>query len=101
METKTTTRAEEQSSAEQNLNSPVETALFTSPTMTFGEVGVTNETETDTYEARAHGVGHFPHTEMLTRMVNLGTFSWNTADTGFKFTVDINQLLKSNAKNAA
>ena len=101
METKTTTKAEEQSSAEQNLNSPVETALFTSPTMTFGEVGVTNETETDTYEARAHGVGHFPHTEMLTRMVNLGTFSWNTTDTGFKFTVDVNNLLKSNAKNAA
>lgn len=101
METKTTTEAKEQSSAEQNFNSPVETALYTTPTMTFGEVGVTNETETDTYDARAHGVGHFAHTEMLTRMVNLGTFSWSTADGGFKFTVDVNNLLKSNPRNSA
>ena len=100
---KTITEAEsgEQSSATQQLTEPTVTELFSTPTLTFGEVGTTTEVILPSYEmAKAHGVGDFTHTELLERSVLIGTWNWN-ASAGIIALLDVDKRLRQNLRNWA
>jgi len=81
------------------LTDPVDTALFQTPTMSFGEVGTTTEQSTSGYASSAHGVGHFENTRVLERMVRLTELTWSTTSSGFLYSTDINQKLEQIVRN--
>jgi hypothetical protein len=89
-----------QSDAQQELTAPVETALFQTPTMSFGEVGITKQTSMPGYDAKAHGVGHFEQTQVLERMRLVNTFNWTTTSTALLFSNNLMYFLKNFASNA-
>jgi hypothetical protein len=100
--TTTTRKTEEgvQASAPQEMTSPVETALFQTPTMSFGEVGETAETTLEGYSSNAAGVGKFEATKVLERMALLTETTWSTSSTGILFHTDVAEALFGVARNA-
>jgi len=95
----TETKAGVESDAKQELTSPVVTSTFTTPTLTFGEVGMTLDTTSPGYPARAHGVGHFESTDLLERSVLVGSFDWATSMTpGSLVAIDIENFLRHNTR---
>jgi hypothetical protein len=91
-----------QSNSPQELTETVKTALYSTPTMTFGEVGKTGEQTMPGYEAKAHSVGHFESTRLLTRQVELGKFPWLTTDLGNTqlFEIDVLKALREAPQNS-
>lgn len=100
-ETQTTARNDVQSLVQQQLTAPADTANFTTPTLTFGEVGETGRQMTSGYDSKAHGVGHFFDTRLLERMAFLHTQEWAVTDTGQLHFMDVLDALKSVPRNAA
>lgn len=102
MNTTTTTMAENgvQADAQQELTSPTLTSTFTTPTLTFGEVGTTLDQETPGYLSKAHGVGHFEETKLLERSVLLDTFAWSVGDPpDTLFLADVDSRLRHYGRN--
>jgi len=98
--TLTEAKAGIQASAQQELTAPVDTTIFTTPTLTFAEVGVTAEQLTPGYDSIAHGVGEFPRTELLERTVLVQQISWDTTTApGQLYLVDIDHFLRAFARN--
>jgi hypothetical protein len=98
--TSTTAENGVQADSQQLLTKPANTALYVTPTMTFGEVGHVSEQETGGYAARAHGVGEFTQTDILERMVKLGEFDWTVDDnTATLYFGDIDGALRAYPRN--
>jgi len=91
----------EQANVEQSLTAPAETSLFQTPTMSFGEVGMTHETMMPSYAAKAHGVGHFEDTKILERMRLLDTVNWTTTSSGIFATLNVFEELTAISQNLA
>jgi hypothetical protein len=89
--------------AEQQLTSPTVTSTFTTPTLTFGEVGTTAEHVAPGYEAAvAHGVGQMERTELLERSILIANVAWDVAATpGTLYLGDIDKILRQYARNWA
>lgn len=87
-----------QADAAQQLTSPVETARFATPTMTFGEVGVTEQTKTPGQAIRGHGLGEFSDTQLLERSVLLTEFDWTTTSFSLLYFEDIMQIMKNHPR---
>lgn len=98
--TQTTATDGVQAVAPQKMTEPVDTSLFTTPTMTFGEVGKTTEQETTGYESNAHGVGHFEANKLLERNVLVNTYNWTVSLGGSPlFSLDIDKFLRQYTRN--
>lgn len=101
MESQTTASAAVQAVSPQELTDPVETALFQTPTLTFGEIGFTGDQVQPGYASNAHSVGHFEDTRLLERMMLLEEGIWATTDTGQLFAADVDAALRALTRNAA
>jgi hypothetical protein len=100
--TQTTAVNGTQSDSQQMLTQPVETALYVTPTMMFGDVGSVAEQETGGYSDRAHGVGEFEDANLLERMVALPSVNWTVGDTTVGLAnIDVVDTLKNYARNQA
>lgn len=69
-----------QADAPQNLTAPVDTTLYQTPTLSFGDIGTTTETLSDGWANELHGVGHFENTRLLERICLVDDFTWSTGD---------------------
>lgn len=89
--------------ATQEMTSPTVTSTFTTPTMTFGEVGTTAEHEVPGYEMSvAHGVGQMDNTSLLERMVLVTNVDWTlTTAPGTIYLGDIDRYLRAYVRNWA
>lgn len=86
--------------AEQELTSPTITSQFSTPTMTFGEVGETAEQITTTYSERMGSVGQFNENGLLEREVLLGTYDWHIGTSAAHLTtIDVDLALRSYIRN--
>lgn len=90
-----------QSEAPQQLTSPVDTATYPTPTLSFGEVGETKDQQMPGYANSAAGVGEFEDTQLLERMVLVANLDWSLTDVGTLFSTDIDQFLRQYPRNAA
>jgi hypothetical protein len=91
-----------QADSQQMLTQPVETALYVTPTMMFGDVGSIAEQETGGYSDRAHGVGEFEDANLLERMVALPVVNWTVGDATIPIaSINVVDLLKNYARNSA
>jgi hypothetical protein len=88
-----------QSTTEQTLTAPAETALFQTPTLSFGEVGETQLTEVSHDTLKATSGGEFKDTSLLERMCLITQLAWTTASTGQLYLGDLHQLLLAYARN--
>lgn len=68
-----------QSDSPQSLTAPVATSEFSTPTMTFGEVGETTQTMTSGRQDKMHGVGIFEAVKILERQRLLTDTVWTIA----------------------
>lgn len=89
--------------AEQQLTSPTVTSTFSTPTLTFGEVGTTAEHVAPGYElAVAHGVGEMEKTELLERAILVTNVAWDvSAVPGTLYLNDIDKVLRDYTRNWA
>jgi len=103
MEIKTTATQGVQSSAPQELSAPATTSDFNTPTMTFGEVGDTIQSDVRGYDTKMHGVGSFKNIEVLSRMRQLSSGTWTTSEAPqtTTFSVDVVKALCGVSQNAA
>ncbi len=101
--TETTRQAIEtvQSTAPQTMTALSETALFQTPTMSFGEVGETHKTEIEGTPFRAAGVGKAPDVKMLERAVEVAVVNWVSTSNGQLYVVDLNAFICNYARNSA
>lgn len=65
-----------QASSPQELTNVAATTSFVTPTMTFGDVGVTKEHEYGSYFSEATSVGEFDQTVMAERQAPVTTLTW-------------------------
>lgn len=99
METQAKAQDGIQAESPQELTKPVDTALYQTPTMSFGEVGFTGEQSTDGYKSAAHSVGHFADTRVLERMALLFEATWTTSSTGLLYNNDVLKALCGVSRN--
>lgn len=90
-----------QSLAPQELSTPVDTATYPTPTLSFGEVGETKDQQTTGYASFASGVGEFDQTRLLERMIHIATIDWSTSSSGTIYNGDVDKVLRQNARNAS
>jgi hypothetical protein len=80
----------------------VSTSLFETPTLSFGEVGLTGDQKTTGYHAAAHGVGQFDKTVLLERMALIDVQQWALTDApGQLYLTDIDNALRNYPRNKA
>jgi len=101
METQVKAQDGIQAESPQELTKPVDTALYQTPTMSFGEVGFTGEQSTSGYKSAAHSVGHFQDTKVLERMALLFEATWTTSSTGLLYNNDVLKALCGVPRNQA
>ena len=91
-----------QANSEQSLTMPSTTVEFTTPTLTFGEVGYVGEQVTEGYASHGHGVGEFEETRLLERAVQLDDISWTAASAANANIVimDVDKALREYHRNA-
>lgn len=101
-ETQLTAQNSLQAEATQQLSAPTLTTESTTPTLHFGEVGTTTQTETNGYESKAHSVGHFEDTRLLERSVLIGVFNWTIAESAQTplLRAELHKLLRDYPRNA-
>lgn len=83
-----------QSLAPQELSTPVDTATYPTPTLSFGEVGETKDQQTTGYASFASGVGEFDQTRLLERMIHIATIDWSTSSFGTIYNGDVDKVLR-------
>lgn len=91
------------SSNPQEMTAPVHTAEFTTPTMTFGEIGETTHSVSTGRKPKTHGLGAFIDTKVLERERLIGETTWSTSDVAgtLIYNTDVNKQLFAVAANQA
>jgi hypothetical protein len=85
----------------QNLTKPVDSSLFQTPTMSFGDVGYTGAQRTTGIPRMAHGVGHFEKTKLLERMALIDELTWSLSSPPSLYNADIINALYLIPRNKA
>jgi hypothetical protein len=96
------TEINSKSEEHQQLTSVASLVPFTTPTMTFGEVGEEIKQEIETYDCQAHSVGEFDETRVLQRERLVAEFNWLLGSTTSPmFSVDVDEELRNVPQNKA
>lgn len=88
-----------QSSAPQTLTDSAATALFQTPTLSYGEVGKTLQVELKGNSVEATSVGEFTDTKILERMALLADLNWTSASSGLLSQIDVMNALANVTRN--
>lgn len=91
-----------QAVAPQELTSQVETASYTTPAMSFGEVGEVYDQQYDGYANYGAGVAKFENTKLLERMIYINSYDWAVDDLpGLLISMDVDNVLRLMDRNAS
>jgi len=100
METNLTATTSVQANAPQELTSQVETSMFNTPSMSFGDIGETYDQQMSGYANTSAGVVKFEETKLLERMAKITELTWDTTDlTGSLYFQDVDLALRNYVRN--